>query len=92
MITAQQAQRATKRYLLDKYPQTKINFGDCKFVALDNLPPFAGPIATYRLEGDFEVRPRGMMADFLYRRQGMKTSFVILVHATSSRILSWEFR
>jgi hypothetical protein len=96
IISSENAQRIAERFLRDKYYGAEIHLHNCKLVEMDNLPPFPSPITAYRVEGDFEIRSRGGLmypiVEFLSSRNHFKTSFTILIHATSSKILSWEFK
>jgi hypothetical protein len=80
-ITEDEAQQICNRFLIDRYPAAKINFGKLTRITAEGEP-------EYYLEGEIKVRSGGLVAKYLSPPERYRFKF--WVDASTGRIVNWE--
>ncbi|MBL7209147.1 MAG: hypothetical protein ISS52_03535 [Dehalococcoidia bacterium] len=84
LLTEAEAQQIAEKYLLAKYFQSKLDFGDIHLIDKDN-------VRVYQLQGKITMQSRGTLDRFTVPRTANSYDFKIEVEAHQGQVLGYEF-
>ena len=85
MLTKTEAQQITRRFLLAKYYDSKVDFNDNQLIFKDG-------VQIYQLEGEITMRSRNPISRFTSDKTENEYKFKIEVDVQHRQVINYELR
>jgi len=84
IATETEAQIIARRFLLTKYPQSRVSLSSAQLFTKDNSP-------VYLVRGQIIMRSRGALEHFFFSTSPNQYSFKVEVDAKQRKVVNYEF-
>jgi len=84
LLTKAEAQQIAKKFLLTKYFQSRVDFGDSQLIVKDD-------VQIHQLQGKITMSSRSSVDRFIIPKTANKYDFKIEIDAQEGQVLNYEF-
>ncbi|TRZ93120.1 MAG: hypothetical protein D4R82_05685 [Dehalococcoidia bacterium] len=84
LLTKAEAQQIAEKFLLTKYFQSRVDFGDSQLIVKDD-------VQIHQLQGKITMSSRSLVDRFIIPKTANKYDFKIEIDAQEGQVLNYEF-